>query len=875
MAFNLFPQTDFRQMDLNYVLEVSKQAAANLEEYAADKEQVVATQAAAEEALAAAQQDIQTATQAAASAGQDAQTATQAAGTATQAAASAEQDAQTASAAAATATAVQESIPADYTTLSNDVDNLKSDINYELHDGYIDNVGNIVAPSADYEEKYTDPIPVVYGMDLVWEYDLTNEEYMWAAYLEYDSAGTRIGYRETLINERNSYASGKLSTSSNAATVVFTFRSCGEENAFNVKAVQYNAINNIYYSLNNSDNDLFYTWNISGVSVDVPNVPKGLYYFDATNLVNDSVRIEAYGEQTDVLAAVVKKGTGIYLYIPYNASRVYMRVISTGTQYSGTVTITKISNANTQKIPVETMIIAKSGNVDITDNKLALNRMWSNGGAVIYGGRIAVGLFELTGKFSVSIADYENYKFAVVDYNYKDTTVYARDAGWTTTGSRTIICDFGRCFGITIARTSGNIASLSEMDDIGLTITAVGDYYEKIATEDEIFAINNEIFAINEQMDQFDSIANNSNKTNLAVFTGRFKPCYDHLFVNKTGDNVIIPHESLYHVRLSHKMGYNTIEANIAKTSDNVYIVNHLNGGKFGGYFHHVDGETDISDIAVSSVTWDWIVQNVRYNSSIPKYRTRPCTLEEFLGECKQQNIIPFVTSTEANVIAIVESIMGKENYIAYGATRTNAPNAIIYHWISNLTTKTDILAYCKNIGAPFIFGMGNPTAFTDAELQDIVDTLHENGFWIGTSYADNLWYKYTKLGFDFNGSQTQTNRIESGNLYNLNSVFGFSDFDVTGGTETDGVLMFSNSGTIRPKIADDTENIICVDIEVWFNGSITLSAIGERGAQTVTSDGSYPFFVCTPILNGSPKFTITCASGTTVSDIKFKASRV
>lgn len=128
MAFNLFPQTDFRQMDLNYVLDVSKQAAANLEEYAADKEQVVATQAAAEQALAAAQQDIETARQAATSASQDAQTATQAAGTATQAATGASQDARTASEAAQTAQRVQESIPADYTQLSNDVDALKSDL---------------------------------------------------------------------------------------------------------------------------------------------------------------------------------------------------------------------------------------------------------------------------------------------------------------------------------------------------------------------------------------------------------------------------------------------------------------------------------------------------------------------------------------------------------------------------------------------------------------------------------------------------------------------------------------------------------------------------------------------------------------------------
>ena len=117
-----------------------------------------------------------------------------------------------------------------------------------------------------------------------------------------------------------------------------------------------------------------------------------------------------------------------------------------------------------------------------------------------------------------------------------------------------------------------------------------------------------------------DGIKNNRENTLELPF--RFKPLYDHLFVNRHEDNVTIPHESVYHVRHSRKMGFNTIEANVSPTSDGVFIVNHLINGKFGGYFHHVDGTTDITDIAVSSVTWDWIVQNVRYNSQIAKYQT-------------------------------------------------------------------------------------------------------------------------------------------------------------------------------------------------------------------------------------------------------------
>lgn len=357
----------------------------------------------------------------------------------------------------------------------------------------------------------------------------------------------------------------------------------------------------------------------------------------------------------------------------------------------------------------------------------------------------------------------------------------------------------------------------------------------------------------------------------------RFKKCYDHLFVDATGSSVKIPHESLYHVRISKALGFNCIEANIAPTSDGVYIVNHLNAGKFGGYFHHVDGETDISDIAVSSVTWDWVVQNVRYNSQIPKYRTRPCRLEEFLAECRQQDIFPFVgRAQDANVIALADKYMGKGNYIAYGGNRTTCPDGIIYQWVSNLTTKADILACCDSYGRPFIYGMGNVSSFTDEELKDIVDTLHEHGYWIGTSYADTNWHKYSAMGFDMNGTQGRVNRIESGNIANLDSIYGFDDFTVINAEEMNGVLSFNSDGTITPNIDDLNYNVCMVDVEIDFNGSIKIPTVGEHTQSAIyTNDGAIPFFASIPIINGSPKFAIQVMSGTTINDISFKVSKV
>lgn len=388
----------------------------------------------------------------------------------------------------------------------------------------------------------------------------------------------------------------------------------------------------------------------------------------------------------------------------------------------------------------------------------------------------------------------------------------------------------------------------------------------------KLFSVNNNV---TENLKE--GIANNAVKSNLAVFPARFKPCYDHLFVSRKNDNCIIPHESLYHVRLSRKLGFNIIEANVAYTSDGVYFVNHLSSRKFDGYFHHIDGNTDISDINVNTVTWNWIEENVRYNSSIPKYRTRPCRLDEFLGECRQQNIVPFITSKTGsnNYLEIADKYMGKGNYIAYGATRDIAPNAIIYHYKSDLSTKEDILAYCKKIGAPFIYGLSNTGSFTDAQLKELCDLLHENGFWIGVSYKDVDWYKYSYLGFDFNATQTGMNRIDNGNICNFDTIFGFDDFDYTNATETDAILTCSANATIRPKIQDTVYSVCGIDLEVSFNGSITLSRMGEMISNYVyESDGSYPMFITVPIFNGHPKFTLTATNGTVIYDMKFKASR-
>lgn len=365
----------------------------------------------------------------------------------------------------------------------------------------------------------------------------------------------------------------------------------------------------------------------------------------------------------------------------------------------------------------------------------------------------------------------------------------------------------------------------------------------------------------------------------LALNVNRLKPVYDHLFVNRTTD-AVIPHESVYHVRLSKKLGFDMIEANTCKTSDGVWVVNHFSDYKFGNYFHHADGTTDISDIAVESVTWAWIQENVRYNSSIAKYRTAPSRLEDFLHECLAQNLIPFIMVNDPEVLEITDKIMGVNNYVAYKADRSECPNGIICHW-KGLTTKQDILDYCESVGKPFIYAMSNPTDFSDADLLDIIHTLHANGYLIATSYQDGRWSKYRQMGFDIIGAQGRINRIDCGNLHNIDSMFGFGNYTYTGAVETNGELVFSELqdgayGDIYPDIDSTVYSVCGIDVEIAFTGNIVIKAIGEfktdRGYESL--DNARLVFESIPIINGSPKVWIRASKGTVIHDLTFRASK-
>lgn len=355
----------------------------------------------------------------------------------------------------------------------------------------------------------------------------------------------------------------------------------------------------------------------------------------------------------------------------------------------------------------------------------------------------------------------------------------------------------------------------------------------------------------------------------------RHKMFHDHLLIDKTsGNNVIIPSESIPYIQMSRRLGYENCELNIHATSDNQYIVGHGSSNNFGTAFEHTDGTTNISSVPFSSVTMDWIKTYVRFKSLYPKYRVAPPTLEEALYECRVNHLIPFVTAGDAQIVRIVENIMGKNNYIAYNGSR-DLTSGIIYKYgtYSNINDiKTDIDAY----GPPFIYGISSPENFSDADIVEILNYAHQKGCMIGFSAYANMaqQQRLIGLGVDFAGTRFAVNDFESGNLCNLAGDLDFSDFTTTGTINSDYNLFLTNGGTLSPSSSLPSCFLSKGSLHIRYNGSLKFTMGDYISDTTISSDGEKTVWLSTYFMEQSPTFRIVANDDTTIYNLTYKASK-
>lgn len=347
---------------------------------------------------------------------------------------------------------------------------------------------------------------------------------------------------------------------------------------------------------------------------------------------------------------------------------------------------------------------------------------------------------------------------------------------------------------------------------------------------------------------------------------------YDHLFIDIP--NSTIPAESLTHINISKRLGFNMIEANTAITSDGKYIVLHgdtVNGTLcFGNAVKHIDGITDVSNIPINSKSLSWIKENLRYKSALSKYQETIPTIEEFCYTCKANNMMPVVQVPDSGIVSVVDSILGK-NWIAYNASRAQT-DGIILHWAGE-NTKTEIIQHCVDIQPPFIYCMSTPSRFNDEDLIDIVNNIHNLGCYIATAYVSEVeWQRDISLGFDAVSARWQIPAFDYGDIANISSDNNFSDLTTTGSIDANNNLVLAEGDTVG-YTNTNTYFLYKMQLMVTFDGEINISM--GRINEAFTSNSERAMIFTAYGFNNTPSFNITSIGDTTVKMINFKCAKV
>ena len=273
-----------------------------------------------------------------------------------------------------------------------------------------------------------------------------------------------------------------------------------------------------------------------------------------------------------------------------------------------------------------------------------------------------------------------------------------------------------------------------------ITVRISGNPYIKVLTDDVLY-IADERYTDEEEVKKL--IPNDT------VLYGNWNTIY-HWGMSGVAERtapVDIPSQSVFDVRNAYNNNFKCIELNVHKTYDDKYVVTHGLNGALGHDFNDLDGN-DAYGTVISQKTLAELQGNYRYRCTNPDFRTSISTLEEILKECKKYCLIPMVQYVDANEIEIIKGIMGKD-FFMYGAPRSVYDGPIVEYF--SYPTKQQILDRCHAVGKPYIYSFGNLPSFTDDERQDIINTLHQEGFYTASAYMNiNSFNKYTAMGLDF-----------------------------------------------------------------------------------------------------------------------------
>lgn len=358
---------------------------------------------------------------------------------------------------------------------------------------------------------------------------------------------------------------------------------------------------------------------------------------------------------------------------------------------------------------------------------------------------------------------------------------------------------------------------------------------------------------------------------------------FNHINVSKYS-NVNVPSQSIADVARSRRLGFNSMELNCHKTSDGHYITIHGNNGKFGQQVVLTDGDTSIQNVSISSVTLDYIKENVRYTSNYAQYRTSIPTLEEALYECRINGIHPYIQYVDSGVIEIADRILGRFGYAlgTYDGGRPDGFDGVCVTWLK-IADKEQLMQKIDSIGGLVYCGLDVTNSafsgYSENDWRELTSMMHSKGYRcsFAAGYSNPpLTQKLFSCGFDLAASGWEIPDMESGNLYEVRQTPTFDGFSHAG-TVTDGILYLpvtKNIG-IPDSVTIPSVYLGGASLHVRFKGTLHIG-LGRYIDHDFVSDGKHEIWVSSFYEGAAPRFYAKAIGDTCeIYEIEFKSCRM
>ena len=509
---------------------------------------------------------------------------------------------------------------------------------------------------------------------------------------------------------------------------------------------------------------------------------------------------------------------------------------------------------------------------------------------------------------SINIGD--QYNYAVVSSDSATDKVNFTDSGWLSSST---VYNKNRRYVFFMFRTSdkhpnGINANLTE-EDVAHLNQCIASYYVIRETNSP-----KGVKELNEELEQSNlQISRNNTLGSIAMNPFRNgKIFYYHLGRDVSGDDIVVPCQSIKDIEIAKRLGFNVYETNNLNVADGVLMTHGASGKMFslntvidntGSYANNID---------VSGKTIKEIKDTYRYKSKYANLQLPITEYTEGIREIKMQGMIPFVSFNTSGASVLRDYIRKTfgYDYVAYQGNRKDG-DQFIMSW-SELTSLDEILEQCKKVGAPYLhmpstaaIGVFLARATSEFSSKEIADRDNALSYFNGLSESkqmelQNYWISYFKkiadevhklgcligwaasydseqisqilllAGFDASAAKNQVNDFDYGNLCNYNTDLDFSDF-TTNGTVENGILTLSPNQTLKPKVTWEKMFLGKEVLRLKFKGTISLNMYGTN---RLVSDGNVTNFFSSYICDGIPSFTITAITETNISTCNYKASK-